>query len=117
MQKTVEPTSWFSHPSEMIRTFHLLSILVWVSACATESTNVDYVLAREAYVAAEEVDAAKYSPAAFHRAEEAYRKGLALYKKRSYREANAEFKSAKVFSERAEDSARIARQKAGEEGL
>jgi hypothetical protein len=74
--------------------------------------NVDLVLAREAFQSAQEVDAAKYSPANYHRAEESYRSAMNNYKNRSYEEAILDFRAAKIYAERAENAARVQRQKA-----
>jgi len=87
-------------------------------ACTTAgSPNLELVLTREAFTSAEEVDAAKYSPANFLKAEELYRKGMESYKKRDYDGAVDEFRKARGYAERAETSARVQRQKAGEEAL
>lgn len=95
----------------------LASICAALAGCTVERPNPDYVLAREAFNAAEEVDAAKYAPANFHKSEEAYRKALQLYQQRNYKDAIRDFKLARAYAERAELAARIQRQKAGEEGL
>lgn len=78
---------------------------------------MDLVLAREAYNSATEVDAAKWSPANYHKAEESFRKGMLYYKQNAFKDAVNEFKVARVYAERAENSARVQRQKSGEEGL
>ena len=100
-----------------MRFIPLILAPLFLAAGCTTYPNLDYVLAREALNAATEVDAAKYAPANFHRAEEAYRKATLLYQERSYKEAIHEYKTARIYSERAEMASRIQRQKAGEEGL
>ncbi len=116
MQKTVGLTLLFKHLSNHV-VFGLIIILAILSGCAVDRPHVDLVLAREAFLSAQEVDAAKYSPANFHLAEEAYRKAMSDYKKRDYRNAILGFRTAKNYAERAENAARIQRQKSGEEGL
>lgn len=114
MVRTDGPTLSFS---QLSKTLLATLALGFLGACVVDRPNVDLVLAREAFQSAEEVDAAKYSPANYHRAEEAYRSAMANYKNRSFKEAILDFRAAKVYAERAENSARVQRQKAGEEGL
>lgn len=77
----------------------------------------EYVLARQAYEAAKETESARYAPGFYHRAEEAYRRGVSRYDERNYDEAVIEFKAARDYSEKAENSTRIQRKKAGDEAL
>jgi hypothetical protein len=89
-----------------------------LAGCVTgDRPNLELVLTREAFAAAQEVDAAKYSPANFLKAEEIYRKAMQSYKKRDFESAVADFRTARFYAERAENSARAQRQKAGEEAL
>jgi hypothetical protein len=118
MVRTDGPTLSFNLLSKRIvklsATILALSLL---GGCVVDRPNVDLVLAREAFQSAEEVDAAKYSPANYHRAEESYRSAMTKYKNKAFKEAILDFRAAKVYAERAENSARVQRQKAGEEGL
>ena len=88
-----------------------------LNGCVTERPNIELVLTREAFAAAQEVDAAKYSPVNFLKAEEIYRRAMQSYKLQKYKEAIVDFKTARSLAERAENTARIQRQKAGEEAL
>jgi len=86
-----------------------------LAGCALPPPPVDsYVLARSALEAAKAVDAARYSPGYFHKAENAYRNAQALYKDREYDEARDEFNHARDLAEKAENSARLIRYKNGE---
>ena len=113
MPRTVGQTLLCSPLSKKI----LIVSSLLLGACVTTRPNVDLVLAREAFNAASEVDAAKYSPANYHKAEEAYRKAMLAYTNRDYDEAIENFKLARTYSERAENSSRAQRQKVGEEAL
>ncbi|MBK9294534.1 MAG: DUF4398 domain-containing protein [Oligoflexia bacterium] len=75
------------------------------------------VLAREALSSAKEVDAARYAPGQYFKAEEAYRIAVGLYAEKSYDSAIEKFEQAREYAEKAENSARIERQKAGDEAL
>lgn len=74
-------------------------------------------MAREAFNSAKEVDAARYSPGYFHKAEENYRSGEKNYRDHLYGEASEDFKAAKIYSEKAENASRVQRQKSGDEGI
>ena len=83
--------------------------------CATTPPPVEeYTLARAAIEAAKSVESARYSPGYWHQAEESYRRAEAFYKDREYSDAQAEFLKARVAAEKAENSARLIRQKNGE---
>ncbi|MEZ0390865.1 MAG: DUF4398 domain-containing protein [Pseudobdellovibrionaceae bacterium] len=93
----------------------LLFTVGFLSACVTVSQPLEeYTLARAAVEAAKAVEAARYSPGNWHQAEEAYRKGQLYYKEQNYPEARQEFVKARVAAEKAENSARLIRQKNGE---
>ncbi|QDK46765.1 hypothetical protein DOM22_17180 [Bdellovibrio sp. ZAP7] len=74
----------------------------------------DYSLARAAIDAARAVQAARHSPGYWHQAEEAYRKGRIFYDDRDYARAKEQFVRAKFAAEKAENSARLIRQKTGD---
>jgi hypothetical protein len=116
MLRTDGPILLCNHLSKKIaQSFFICAVL---GGCVTaDRPNLEYVLTREAFVAAQEVDAAKYSPANYLKAEELYRKAMVSYKKRDFESAVADFRTARVYAERAENSARAQRQKAGEEAL
>ena len=88
-----------------------------LTGCATERPNVHLVLAREAFTAAKEVESARYAPGYYHKAEESYRRGMNAYQEGKMGEAVKEFKNSKVYAEKAENAARIQRQKQGDEAL
>jgi TolA-binding protein len=94
-----------------------LAAVFTIAACSIDRPNPELVTAREAFAAATEVDSAKYAPANYHKAEETYRRAMGLYKEQRYKDAIKEFRLARSYAERAENAARIQRQKSGEEGL
>lgn len=92
----------------------VLTVLL-VAACATTPAPIeDYTLARTALDSARIVEAARYSPGYWHQAEEAYRRAEILFNEREYPEAKKEFVKARLAAEKAENSARLIRQKNGE---
>jgi hypothetical protein len=95
--------------------------LVWLaiplfvlSACVTYIPADEYNLARAAFEAARDADAARYAPALWFKAEQAYREGQKLFKERNYESARAVFVQSKYFAEQAENAARIERHKSGD---
>lgn len=74
----------------------------------------DYSLARAALEAARSVQAPRHSPGYWHQAEEAYRKGRVYYEDRDYIKAKQQFIRARLSAERAENSARLIRQRTGD---
>lgn len=64
--------------------------------------------------AAKAVESARYSPGHWHQAEEAYRRAEISLKERDYDIARSEFIKARISAEKAENSARLIRQKNGE---
>jgi len=115
MRKTDAPILFHNNKIRLavLTTAFVLSL----SACVTEKPNPDLVLAREAFAAATEVESAKFAPSYYHKAEETYREAMSFYKDQKYKEAVKEFRLARAYAEKAENAARIGRQKAGEEGL
>ena len=85
--------------------------------CATGHPTQEYVLAREAFASAKEVEAARYAPAYFHKAEESFRSAERSYREHSYEDAIDDFQAARAYSEKAENVSRVLRQKAGDEGI
>ena len=99
----------------IVRFFLLFCVLIGVLGCQTGPVPVDeYTLARAAMDAARDVQAPRLSPGFWHQAEEAYRKGKLLYKDSRWDEARIEFLKAKQAAEKAENSARLNRQRTGD---
>jgi len=95
--------------------FGVVFALLLVSGCVTAPPPVEeYTLARAAIEAAKAVESARYSPGFWHQAEESYRRAQAYYKDHEFSEAQAEFVKARIAAEKAENSARLIRQKNGE---
>ena len=88
-----------------------------VLSCSTLKPHLPMVLAREALQSAKEVDAPRYAPGFYFKAEEAFRTGSNLYNEKAYGSCIEKFNLAKEYAEKAENSARIQRQKSGEEAL
>lgn len=99
-----------------VKTFVIL--LLWVTqliGCVTAPAPIeDYTIARAAIEAAKAVEASRYSPGYWHQAEESYRRAQALMEEREYEDAKEEFTKARLAAEKAENSARLIRQKNGE---
>ncbi|KYG63345.1 DUF4398 domain-containing protein [Bdellovibrio bacteriovorus] len=86
-----------------------------IVSCQTVPAPVeDYSLARAALDAARSVQAARHSPGYWHQAEEAYRKGRIYFEDRDYSKAKEQFVRARVSAEKAENSARLIRQRTGD---
>lgn len=92
----------------------LLAVTMFVAGCVTYIPVDEYNLARAAYEAAKDADAARYAPALWFNAEQSYREGQKLFKERNYSGAGSKFKQAKTFAEQAENAARLARHQSGE---
>lgn len=94
-----------------------IGILVFsvILGCQTVPAPIDdYALARAAIDAARSVQAARHSPGYWHQAEEAYRKGRIFFDDRDYAKAKEQFVRARFAAEKAENSARLIRQKTGD---
>lgn len=74
----------------------------------------EYSLARAAIESARAVQAPRHSPGYWHQADEAYRQGRLSYKDRDYLKARKSFIRARIAAEKAENSARLIRQKTGD---
>jgi hypothetical protein len=74
----------------------------------------EYALARAAIDAARVVQAPRHSPGYWHQADEAYRQGRLLFKDRDFAKAREAFIKARLAAEKAENSARLIRQKTGD---
>jgi hypothetical protein len=97
-----------------LRLAWLAAPLVLVSACVTYIPADEYNLARAAYEAARDADAARYAPALWFKVEQAYREGQKLFRERDHENARVMFIQAKNFAEQAENAARIERHKSGD---
>ena len=64
--------------------------------------------------AARVVESARYSPGYWHQAEESYRRAQVLFRDHEFAESKLEFQKARQAAEKAENSARLIRQKNGE---
>jgi hypothetical protein len=96
-------------------TLIMLTSLFCLVSCVTTNPPIDeYALARAAIEAAQNVQSARHSPGYWHQAEEAYRRGQLFYRDHSWAKAKAEFVKARHAAEKAENSARLIRQKTGE---
>ena len=92
-----------------------LTVFLVILGCQTVPAPIDdYSLARAAVDAARAVQAARLSPGYWHQAEEAYRKGRIYFDDRDYSRAKEQFVKARVAAEKAENSARLIRQKTGD---
>ena len=113
MQETAVRTSF--HSAINFSRFTLAILLAGLIACQTTSLPVEeHTLARAAMDAAKVVESARYSPGHWHQAEEAYRKAQIFIKERDFEKARGEFVKARISAEKAENSARLIRQKNGE---
>lgn len=96
----------------------LLALLVpflFLGACQTIPPPVDeFALARAAMNAAKWVDAQKHAPTFWTQAEESFRRARLYYRDRDWENARKEFVQARLSAEKAENTARVIRQKTGE---
>lgn len=76
--------------------------------------KIEFTLAKSAIDAARSVQAVRYSPGYWHQAEEFYRQAKILYNEREYEKALDLFEKARIAAEKAENSARLIRQKNGD---
>lgn len=92
-----------------------MTILTLLLGCQTVPQPIEeYTLARAAIEAARAVQAPRHSPGYWHQADEAYRQGRLFYKDRDFARAREAFVKARIAAERAENSARLIRQKTGD---
>ncbi|UOE99847.1 DUF4398 domain-containing protein [Bdellovibrio reynosensis] len=93
----------------------IVVLVTVIVSCQTVPAPVeDYSLARAALDAARSVQAARHSPGYWHQAEEAYRKGRIYFEDRDFSKAKEQFVRARVAAEKAENSARLIRQRTGD---
>ena len=92
-----------------------LALAFLITGCQSGPIPVEeYSLARVALEAAREVQAPRHAPGYWHQAEEAYRKARLLYKDQRWDEARVEFLKARSAAEKAENAARLIRQRTGD---
>ena len=92
----------------------LLGSLFLFSSCVTYVPVDEWTLARSAYDAAKDADAARYVPAIWFNADQSYREAQKAYRERRYDESKSLFIQARKLCEEAENAARLARQQSGE---
>lgn len=93
----------------------VLTLALVLSGCQSVPKPLEeYSLARAALDAARAVQAPRHSPGYWHQADEAYRQGRLFYKDREFAKAREAFIKAKTAAERAENSARLIRQRTGD---
>ena len=107
-EKRMQWKRWFLGAS-------IVAATVFQTSCQTTPAPMqEYTLARAALDAARGVQAARHSPGYWHQAEEAYRRARLYYTDRDWANAREEFIKARVAAEKAENSARLLRQKSGD---
>lgn len=93
----------------------ILFTLVSLASCVTTQAPIEeYTLAEAAVKAAKSVQAVRFSAGYWHQAEEFYRQARILYREREYEQAKDLFIQARIAAEKAENSARLLRQKSGD---
>ena len=99
----------------MSRLFGFVFLVFFLQGCVTiPPPKVQHTLAKSAIDAARSVQAVRYSPGFWHQAEEFYRQAKILYNEREYEKALDLFEKARIAAEKAENSARLIRQKNGD---
>ena len=97
--------------------FRLIVVLlscVSLVGCATTAPLREYTLARTAIQSAKHHDAARYAPALWQEAENAFESGENLFRKGEYRDSQVYFEDAQEYAERAENASRLQKLKSGE---
>lgn len=82
--------------------------------CAGHPPLEEYSIARAALFAAKEVEAQRYAPGFWYKAEEHYRLGQSAYKNNDFKTAKVNFDQAKEFAEKAENATRLKKFQSGE---
>lgn len=99
----------------MVKIILMISMLLVAVGCQTGPVPLEeYTIARAAMEAAREVQAPRHSPGYWHQAEESYRKARLLYRDQRWDEARKEFIRARTAAEKAENAARLTRQRTGD---
>ena len=97
-----------------VRLFTIFLTVFFLAGCETLPPLDDYSLARSAMESATLVESGKYSPGFMHKAEAAYQRAEAFFHDNEFEQARGEFRSARLWAEKAENSARLIRFKNGE---
>jgi hypothetical protein len=98
-----------------LRTVVFFSTVFFLLGCVSPNRPyAEYTFAQSALEAARSVQAVRYSSGFWHQAEEAYRQAKILYSNRDFEEAKNLFIKARLSAEKAENSARLIRQKNGD---
>lgn len=100
--------------SRILSVNNALLVVVVLSGCVTYLPVDEWNTARAAYEGARENDAARFVPALWFKAEQAYREAQRAYKDRDYELAKTLFNRSRLYSEQAENAARLARYQSGE---
>ncbi len=109
------PVRWHLWIFHFILLFHLLFSGLLLSGCQSiPPPRLEYTLARAAQESAQSVDAARHSPGFWGQGEEAYRQARVYFRDRYWDKAKDAFIKARLAYEKAENSARLIRQKTGE---
>lgn len=74
----------------------------------------EYVLARSAIRAAQDVEASRFATGLWSKAEENFREGQLLYKDNDFAKAKSRFQQAIVFAEKAENATRLRKFQSGD---
>ena len=99
----------------LIRRLIPLALTFCLLSCQTVPAPIEeYTLARAALDAARNVQASRHSPGFWNQADQAYRQGQERYRDHNWSKAKDEFTKARIAAEKAENSARLIRQKTGE---
>ncbi len=106
---------WTQSTGKALLIFLFACVSICVSGCVTVAPpNDEFSLAKAALDAARAVQSVRYSPGFWHQAEEFCRRARILYKEREYEEARELFTKCRISAEKAENSARLIRQKTGD---
>lgn len=82
--------------------------------CSTPAPLREYTLARTAIQSAKQHDSARYAPALWQEAENAFESGENLFRRGEFRESQVYFEDAQEYAERAENASRLQKLKSGE---
>ena len=92
-----------------------LLLVLFLFSCQTAPAPLEeYSLARAAIEAAQVAQAPRHSAGYWSQAEMSYRQAQTYYRDAEYSKAKSEFIKARALAEKAENSARLIRQKTGE---
>ena len=95
----------FKAPSILVCGLICLSLV----ACVGKPPLSEFSLARSAVRAARDADAARFAPGYWHKAMNTYRQAQRYYKNKENELAKQYFDRARIYAERAENAAQLAR--------